>query len=275
MWAVAALVTTSVVAALIVVRFGGGPPQQRESPWDLAENARKTVSIASALATFNITGVVLLLSFARQPGEIGTPLSSAVGMFLVAFISLVMSGLMYANLTKPGVVRHGVDLQTMQYALATMLFFRSIFLGWLALRPLIDAYGFDDLADQIGWVLLGSAVVGGLTLSVAVLYRLALVGARVVILVPLLAVVGCGLVALIFELWFEDRRSDTSTLYLAYALFVLNGLSFLSYAVFPAVLEHPRLGPLIGRAWGMGLAVVGVISAITIGCIWLATMELL
>ena len=275
MWAVVALVLTSLAAALVVIRFGTGSPPHRETPWDLAENARKTVSISSALATFNITGVVLLLSFAREPGEIGTPLSSAVGMFLVGFISLVMSGLMYANLTKAGVVRCGVDVQTMQYALATMLLFRSIFLGWLALRPLIDAYGLDQLADQVGWVLLGSAVVGGLTLSVAVLYRLALVSARVVMLVPLLAIVGCGLVALVFELWFEDRRSDASTLYLAYALFVLNGLSFMSYAVLPAALEHPRLGPVIGRAWGIGLAVVGVVSAITIGCIWLATMELL
>jgi hypothetical protein len=275
MWAVVALVSTSVVAALSIVRFGGGAPPQREIPWDLAENARKTVSIASALATFNITGVVLLLSFAREPGEIGTPLSSAVGMFLVAFISLVMAGLMYANLTKAGVIWCGVDVQTMQYALTTMLFFRSVFLGWLALQPLIDAYGFDDLADQIGWVLLGSAVVGGLTLSVAVLYRLALVSARVVVLVPLFAVVGCSVVALVFELWLEDSRTAASPLYLAYALFVLNGLSFLSYAVLPAALEHPRLGPIIGRAWGIGLAVVGVVSAITIGCIWLATMGLL
>jgi hypothetical protein len=273
MWAVLGLGLVSFIAALIIVVVGReAPPLPHETPWELADNARKMVGIASALAGINITGVVLLLSFARDPDSgIGTPLSAAVGMFLVAFISLVLSALMFANLTRADVMKCGVNVQSMQYAVTVMVLFRSIFLGWLGLRPLVEAYELQELADQIGWLLLASAVLGGLTMSVAILHRLSLVGGRVVVLVPLLGLVGCGLAALLFEM-FPDARSDVSALYLAYALFALNALSFTGYAVLPPALEHERFGPVIARWWGLGMAVVGVVSALTIGFIWLAVM---
>ena len=270
MWAVAALICASAVAGAVVFPVARGRPAPRESPWDLAANASRMVGIGSGLAAFTITGVVLLLSFARQPADIGTPLSTAVGMFLVAFMSLITSALMFANLTKPGVVSSGVDVQVLQYSITTMMFFRSIFLGLLALRPLVDAYGLHDLAEQMGWLILFVAVLGGWTLSVAVLHRLALVRAQVVVLVPLLAFVGCAVAAAGFLVW-PASRSDASPLYLAYALFTLNGLSFLAYSVAPAALDHPRLGPVIARSWGTAMAVVAAVSSMTIGFIWLAT----
>jgi hypothetical protein len=274
MWAVVALIFASAIAAGVTLPLASERPPPRDLPWDLAENAGKMVTIAGGLAAFTINGVVLILSFAQRPGAIGTPLSSAVGMFLVAFMSLVTSALMYGNLTRSGIVSSGVDIQSLQYSITTMMFFRSIFLGLLALRPLVEAYGLDDLADQIGWLILVIAVLGGWTMSVAVLYRLALVRARAAVFVPLLALAGCGVVALLF-LWIRDIRSNASALYLAYALFALNALSFISYAVIPAALEHARLGPAIARSWGTGMAVVAVVSSMTIGFIWLATAGLL
>jgi hypothetical protein len=274
MWPIVALLCASVVAAAVTIRLASGQPSARESPWDLAENARKMVTIAGGLAAFTITGVVLLLSFARQPGSIGTPLSSAVGMFLVSYISLVTCALMYANQTGPGVVASGVEIQSLQYSITTMTFYRSIFLGWLALKPLVEAYGLDALAEQIGWLLLAGAVLGGLTLSVAILHRLGLVRPRVVVLLPLLALVACVLVALLFVLW-PEGRSDASALYLAYVIFGLNVLSFVLFAVIPPALEHPRLGRVIARSRGRALAAIGVVSAMTIGFIWLATAGLL
>ena len=275
MWAVVALVCASAVAGAVALPLASGRPEPRESPWDIGDNARKMVTIAGGLAAFTITGVVLLLSFAREPAGIGTPLSEAVGMFLVAYISLVATALMYGNLTRAEVVTSGVEVQTLQFSITTMAFFRSIFLGWLALPPLVEAYGFDALAEQISWLVLVAAVLGGWTMSVAVLHRLGYVRVRTVALVPVLALVGCTVVALLFAFWFPEGRSDTSALYLAYALFALNVLSFLSYAVIPAALEHPRLGAAIARSAGTGLAVVAVVSAMTIGFIWLATAGLL
>lgn len=141
MWSVVALFCVSAVAATITARIASGPPPLRESPWDLAENPGKMVTISGGLSAFTITGVVLLLSFARQSSGIGTPLSVAVGMFLVAFMGLVASALMYANQTQSGIVNAGVEVQKLQYSITTMMFFRTIFLGWLALRPLVEAYG--------------------------------------------------------------------------------------------------------------------------------------
>jgi hypothetical protein len=274
MWPVVALISASAVAAAVTLPLAAGRPPPREPPWDLAVNAGKMVTIASGLAAFTITGVVLLLSFARQSGAIGSPLSSAVGMFLVAFMSLVASALMYANQTQSGVVSSGVEIQTLQYSITTMMFFRSIFLGLLALRPLVEAYGLDDLAKQIGWLILVLAVLGGWTTSVAVLYRLGLVRARVVVFIPVLALVGCVVVAFLFAV-FPDGRSNASALYLAYVLFALNALAFISFAVIPAALENPRFAPAIARSWNTTMAIVGVVSAMTIGFIWLATAGLL
>lgn len=274
MWPVVALISASAVGAVIIWPLASGDRRGRESPWDLAENARKMVTIASGLAAFSITGVVLLLSFTRQSGAIGTPLSSAVGMFLVAFMSLITSALMFANQTLPGVVSSGVEIQTLQYSATTMMFFRSIFLGLLALRPLVEAYGLEDLAEQVGWLILVLAVLGGWTTSVAVLFRQGLVRARVAVLLPVLAFIGCALVALVFTA-FPDGRSNTSALYLTYVLFAVNALTFISFAVVPAALEHRKLGPAIARSWHSGMAVVGIVSALTIGCIWLATAGLL
>jgi hypothetical protein len=181
---------------------------------------------------------------------------------------------MYANQTGSGVVSSGVEVQKIQYSTTTMMFFRSIFLGLLALRPLVEAYGLDDLAEQIGWLILVFAVLGGWTTSVAVLYRLGLARARVVFFIPVLAFVGCVGVALLFAA-FPDGRSNASALYLAYVLFALNALAFISFAVIPAALEHPRFGPAIGRSWNTAMAIVAVVSAMTIGFIWLATARLL
>ena len=270
-----ALLISSIAGAALVVRLGSEPPAQRELAWDLGDNARKMVTIAGGLAAFTITGVVLLLSFAREPGRIGTPLASAVGMFLVSFMSLVASAIMYANQTRPEVVRSGVDVQLFQYSITTMLFFRSVFLGWLALVPLVEAYGLDELAEQVRWLVLVLAVVAGWTTSVAVLHRLSLVRTRVVVLVPVLALVGCAVAATMFRFGFIDARSTASPLYLTYALFGVNALSFLVFAVIPPALEHQRFGPLIARSWGPSMAVIGLFSAMTIGFIWLATAGLL
>ena len=266
-WALVA----AVAAGIVVILAPRRPPPTTEVPWDLAQNATRMVSIAGGLAAFTITGVVLLLSFAREPATIGTPVATAVGMFLVAFMSLVASAMMFANLTRAGIVRAGVDVQTMQYAIATMTFFRCVFLGWLALRPLIEAYGFDDLAIQIGWLVLVVAVVAGWALSIALLHRLGLVRDAVVVVVPLLALAGCGLAALAFATGLRDRRADTSTLYLTYAMFGLTVASFLGYAAAPAVLEHARLGPILARRWGTIMAVNATLSGLVIGFIWLAT----
>jgi hypothetical protein len=195
-------------------------------------------------------------------------------MFLVAFMSLITSALMFANQTLPGVVSSGVEIQTLQYSATTMMFFRSIFLGLLALRPLVEAYGLEDLAEQVGWLILVLAVLGGWTTSVAVLFRQGLLRARVALLLPVLAFIGCALVALVFTA-FPDGRSNTSALYLTYVLFALNALTFVSFAVVPAALEHRKFGPAIARTWRRGMAVVGIVSALTIGCIWLATAGLL
>jgi len=67
MWPVVALILTSAVAAPVTVRAARGLAPSRDVPWDLGDNARKMVTISSSLAGFTITGVVLLLSFAREP----------------------------------------------------------------------------------------------------------------------------------------------------------------------------------------------------------------
>lgn len=273
---VIALFVVSAIAVVATARVAAADASPRSLPWDLTVNAGKMVTISSGLAAFTITGVVLLLSFAHaSDGDIGAPVSVTVGMFLVAFMGLIASSLMYANQTQAGVEHSGIAIQTLQYAVTTMMFFRSVFFGLLALRPLIEAYGFNELAEQMGWLILVLAVAGGWTSSIAVLYRLGLVRVRAVVFVPLASLVGCAVAALAFELWFPGARSDASPLYLGYALFGLNALSFLAYAVLPAALEHPRVGPLIARVWTTAVAAVAVVSGMTIGFVWLATAELL
>jgi hypothetical protein len=275
MWPVVALILTSAVAAAVTVRAARGDVPSREVPWDLGDNARKMVTISSSLAGFTITGVVLLLSFAREPGGIETPLTVAVGMFLVAFMGLIAGALMYANQAPPGLVFSGISIQTVQYSITTMMFFRSVFFGLLALRPLVEAYGLNELARHVGWLVLVLAVVGGWTSSIAVLFRLGIVRVRAVVLVPLVSFLGCAAAAVIFSVWFPEARSEASALYLGYVLFALNAVSFLSYTLLVTSLEHPRWGPVIARVWAAGVAVAAVISAMTIGFIWLATAGLL
>jgi hypothetical protein len=74
-----------LVAVLIASRRNS--PHHGRHPWLLHDTTKLHVGIMGSLAGFAFTGVVLVVSLARdRPGIVGTSLDTVIVMFLVAYL---------------------------------------------------------------------------------------------------------------------------------------------------------------------------------------------
>lgn len=130
------------------------------------EIAARNVSILGGLAGFAVTGVVLLVGQASNLEKAGVELTDVLTMFVVAYLGLLSASVQLAN------VAHGVrtpfDLAAGQYAIATISQY-YIYVGWLALRPLFQAFGLTQVADVAGWLVLIAVFAGFPVLATALI----------------------------------------------------------------------------------------------------------
>ena len=116
----AAVVGFSIVAtlAIVVALVVAGPRYtvRRDPTLDVDGVAGRLVGVMSALGAFAVTALVFLVTQARTiPDANGTPLTTALTMFVVAYMGYLSSALLFANVSHR--IENAVfDLAAAQYA---------------------------------------------------------------------------------------------------------------------------------------------------------------
>src|SRR6185295_18571153 len=135
----------------------------------------------------------------------------------VAYMGYFASSLLFANVSHRA-EEAPFQLAAAQYAGASISLF-SVFVGWLALRPLLETFGLQAAADLVTWLLV-AAVIGGYGLLASALYRSGYASARLTVALPVLAAVGTGAFAAVVGLVAPGLRAADSTLALTLVAFV-------------------------------------------------------
>jgi hypothetical protein len=254
------VVATAIAVAISCAVAGRGYTVTRDRAVNLGEVGGRHVGILSGLSGFAVTGMVLLVTLGRTlPGASGTSFTTLLTMFLVAYMGYFATSLMFANVadTQP---QGGFDVAAAAYAGAAVTLYFTVIVGWLALRPLFQTFGFTRMADLAGWLLLIAAI-GGYGLVAQHLYRSGYATGRLATLIPLLGAGG----ALVFGLVIGGLGlgSPDATLDLTIASFVMGAAAFGLLTILP-VLANQRLlaahlakyGPFLILAYTQGVVVV-------------------
>jgi hypothetical protein len=225
MWVIPGFLVAAVIGlAVVLAAYRRGEARLESHPWMLHEVAKLHVHILASLAGFAFTGVVLIVTFARErAGALGAPLDIVIVMFLVAYLWWVGGAFLISYL--PNKETSGDLVPRVHFSLATTMEYRTVFLSWFALLPLLQADGLGRLAPVLYFLLPASLLCGSVLVSMAAdglgllrvweTYLSAAVGIA-------LALAYAALVAFLTP----GARSTDTPLYLGLVIFSINGLGF-------------------------------------------------
>jgi hypothetical protein len=170
------LVVVLITAPIVCFLGRHGRLRETHLPWNLVDVAGRQITVLGGLAGFAVTSIVLLVTFGRdRPGAATQSFDAVVTMFLVAFFFYVGTAVIMGYM--PGDDELNPLRPRVQFVLATTLQYRTIFLGWFALSPLMVTFDLEVPAQALQWLLAMSAVVGTLFTG-AVFERVGVLEAR-------------------------------------------------------------------------------------------------
>lgn len=269
MWAIVGFVVASIAGLAVVLRKGRiGDVRRDEYPWLLDELSKLHVGIVGNLAGFAFTGVVLVVTLSRERTG-GVSLDTVIVMFLVAYLYWIGASFLISFL--PQTRTTGDFVQRLHFGLASTIEYRTVFLSWFALLPLLQANGLSKLIPILYFLLPASLLIGSVLLAmvtdglglldVAEIYFSGAIGTG-------LALVYAGLATYLLP----GARSPYSAIYLAVAIFCLNGAGFILSVITPLA---PRYG-LVKRffeQYGRLLVAADMhLTASSLGFLWLAVV---
>jgi hypothetical protein len=226
---VAALICLGLSAVMIVWCDSGNRFYDREIPWDFRELASRLVVIAGGLAGFAVTGMVLLVTLARDEADAETDsFDATVFMFLTGYLFFVSAAFLFAFL--PRVDADGKQPARIQFGLAANLMFRSVMIAWFALRPLMETFGLGVLADFTGGAITFSLALGGIFM-IAILYGIGVITLRETVILPAITTVVWVSITVLALTVLPELQSTKSSLYLTAALYGLNVMTFLHFSL--------------------------------------------
>jgi hypothetical protein len=231
MWAVLGLLVAAAIGLTTVLSVGRrGSAVRDDYPWLLDEVSKLHVNTVGSLAGFAFTGVVLVVTLARdRTGPAGVALDAAILMFLVAYLYWVGSAFLISYL--PHARTSGDFVQRVHFSLASTIEYRTVFLSWFALLPLLQANGLNRLVPVLYFLLPISLLLGSLLLAMATdglgLLRVKETYFSAAIGTTLSLTYGA------FAWGLPGIRSPYSSLYLALAVFCVNGAGFAAAALTP------------------------------------------
>lgn len=232
MWAVLGFIVASIAGLATVLGAGrSGSVRRGTYPWILDEVSKLHVGIVGTLAGFAFTGVVLVVTLARdrfpQPD---VALDTVIVMFLVAYLYWIGAAFLISYV--PHESATGDFVQRVHFSLASTIEYRTVFLSWFALLPLLQANGLGRLSPFLYILLPLSLLLGSLLLAMATdglglmslreIYFSAGIGA-------VLAVVYSAVVAFAAH----GARSSYSSIDLTIVIFCVNGFGFALAALTP------------------------------------------
>jgi hypothetical protein len=218
-------VLAAAVGLATVLRVANKSVVQRtDYPWLLDEVSKLHVAIVGGLAGFAFTGVVLVVTLAQDRTRAAQiSLDTVIAMFLVAYLYWVGSAFLISYL--PHARTSGDFVQRIHFSLASTLEYRTVFLSWFALLPLLQANGLDRLVPMLYFLLPASLFLGSLLLSMAT-DGLGLLSVKETYFSAAVSTVLTVAYGAVVAWIFPSLRSPYSTLYLVLVIFVVNGASF-------------------------------------------------
>ncbi len=225
MWAVLGFLVAAGIGLLAVLAAGRrGSAQRDRYPWRLAETANLHVGIMGSLAGFAFTGIVLVVTLARdRPGVAESSLDTVIVMFLVAYLFWVGNAFLISYM--PHADTSGDLVPRIHFSLASTIEYRTVFVSWFALLPLLEANGLGRLVYVLYFLLPASLLLGSVIIAMAA-DGLGLLRVRETYFS---AVVGTALAlayTAIVAFAFPGARSPYSALYLTLVIFCVNTLGF-------------------------------------------------
>jgi hypothetical protein len=240
MWTILGFLLASVFGLTSVLIAGRrGSAQQNDYPWLLDEVSKLHVGVVGSLAGFAFTGVVLVVTLAQnKAGAAQVSLDTVIVMFLVAYLYWVGSAFLISYL--PHVRTSGDLVPRVHFSLASTIEYRTVFLSWFALLPLLQANGLGRLVPILFFLLPASLFLGSVLVAMAS-DGLGLLRFKETYFS---AAVGTGLTlayAAIVAWAFPGARSAFSALYLALVIFCVNGAGFALAAITPLSPRYDRV----------------------------------
>jgi hypothetical protein len=274
MWAATGFLIAAAAGILAVLAVGRrGSAQLRSHPWMLYETAKLHVAIIGNLAGFAFTGVVLVVTLARdRPNVVDASLDNVVVMLLVAYLFWVGSAFLISFL--PNVDTTDDLVPRVHFSLATTIEFRTVFLSWFALLPLLEANGLGRLAPVLYFLLPASLFTGSVVVAM-VSDGLGLLPARETFLSAaigaLLALAYAGIVAFVFP----AARSLYSPLILSVVIFCVNFVGFDLAALTPLSARYPGIKRFFERH-GRKLVIADMqLTMLSLTFLWLSVVKVI
>jgi hypothetical protein len=232
MWAVLGFLIAAAIGLVVVIAAcDRGSVQRDKYPWILYDTAKSHVGIMAGLAGFAFTGVVLVVTLSRdRPGVADHSLDIVIVMFLVAYLWWIGNAFLITYI--PHEETSGDLVPRVHFSLASTMEYRTVFVSWFALLPLLEANGLGRLAFILYFLLPVSLLCGSVLISMAAdglgllrfreTYFSAAVG----------TVLALGYAAIVASA-IPSARSPYSPLYLTLVIFCINGLGFALAALTP------------------------------------------
>lgn len=272
MWAVIGFLTAAMAGTVAALAAGRRiSVQLRGHPWTLYEAAKLHVAIIGNLAGFAFTGVVLVVTLARdRPTVIDASLDNVVVMLLVAYLFWVGSAFLISFL--PNVDSTGDLIPRVHFSLATTIEFRTVFLSWFALLPLLEANGLGRLAPVLYFLLPASLFTGSVVVAM-VADGLGLLPARETFLSAaigaVLSLAYAGIVAFVFP----AARSAYSPLILSIVIFCVNFVGFDLAALTPLSARYAGIKRFFERH-GRTLVIADMqLTMLSLTFLWLSVVK--
>lgn len=238
----------------------------RDPEVNLAEVGGRHVGLLSGLAGYSVTGMVLLVTLGRTlPDTGGTSYTTVVTMFFMAWMAFSGTAFVFANLADPRPAtdsgrHHGFDVAAAQFAggAATLEF--AFGLGWLALRPLFEAFDLERLTELMAFISIGIAF-ASYGLMAHQLSRSGYGPARILVAIPVFATfttIAYGLAVGALGL-----RSEEATLNLIVVSFSIGLVAFFGLTTLTITAAHGRsarflvrFGPYLVLGYGQSVVVL-------------------
>lgn len=269
MWAIlgfAVAVIAGLAAVLRTARIGN--VRRDEYPWLLDEISKLHVGIVGNLAGFAFTGVVLVVTLSRErTGGAQTALDTVIVMFLVAYLYWIGASFLISFL--PHARKSGDFVQRVHFGLASTIEYRTVFLSWFALLPLLQLNGLSKLIPILYFLLPASLLIGSVLLAM-VTDGLGLLDVKEIYVSGAIAT-GLALAYAGFATFLvPGARSPTSAIYLAVAIFCLNGAGFIVSVITPLAPRYGRVKRFFEQHGRMLVAADMHLTASSLGFLWLA-----
>jgi hypothetical protein len=271
MWVLIGFLLAAAVGLVAVLSVGRRSSDQTDSyPWILHDTAKMHAGITAGLAGFALTGVVLVVTLARdRPGITGNSLDTVIVMFLVAYLWWVGTAFLISYI--PHNESSGELVPRVHFSLASTIEYRTVFLSWFALLPLLEANGLGRLSYVLYFLLPASLLCGSVLIAMAAdgfgllrvweTYFSAAVGL-------ILALVYTAIVAFAAP----GARSQYSTLNLTLVVFCINGLGFSIAALTPLSPRYPRFKQFY-KKYGRRLVIADMqLTMVSLAFLWLGVV---